>query len=175
MISYSLKMHSYNVYDPTGSFVIARHTGYNLVITDSSNGTVIIQGIDFAPDENNPDKAHISITESPAQEFTFINKENPSITQKAYWSSDTTQEDINKYEIYNSEELASGDEALEAFNKIKLEAALTNLVNQIDYELGIPWIDNGRVCNTATNYWGLEYIPLAMSYNHTLLYSNLVI
>ena len=121
MINYSLKMHSYNVYDPTGSFVVARHTGYNLVITDSSNGTVIIQEIDFAPDENNPDKAHISITESPAEEFTFVNKENKDITQKAYWSSDTTQEDINKYEFYNSEELASGDEALEAFNKIKIK------------------------------------------------------
>ena len=82
---------------------------------------------------------------------------------------------ISMDEFYNSEELASGDEALEAFNKIKLEAALTNLVNQIDYELGIPWIDNGRVCNTATNYWGLEYIPLAMSYNNILAYSNLVI
>ena len=91
--------------------------------------------------------------------MTVKPKENPNITQEAYWASDTTQEDINKYEFYNSEELASGDEALEAFNKIKLEAALTNLVNQIDYELGIPWIDNGRVCNTATNYWGLEYIP----------------
>lgn len=174
MISYSLKMHSYNVYDPSDSVVIARHTGYNLVVTDD-DGNVTIYGIDLGPDVNNPDKAYISITESTAKKFIFVNKENPNITQEAYWASDTTQEDINKYEFYNSEELASGDEALEAFNKIKLEAALTNLVNQIDYELGIPWIDNGRVCNTATNYWGLEYIPLAMSYNHTLLYSNLVI
>lgn len=158
MINYSLKMHSYNVYNANGS-IIARHTGYNLVIMDSSSGVITIQGIDFGPDVNNPDKAHISITESPAKKFIFINKENPNITQEAYWSIDTKQEDIRKYEFYNSEELASGNDALEIFNKIKLDAALTNLVNQIDYELGIPWVDNGRVCNTATNYWGLEYIP----------------
>ena len=154
MVSYSLKMHSYNVYDPSGSFVIARHTGYNLVITDD-NGNVTIQGIDFAPDENNPDKAHISITESSAKEFTFVNKENPNITQKAYWSSDTTQEDINKYEFYTSEELALGNDALDAFNKIKLDAALTNLVNQIDYN---AFTLDSRVCNTASNYWGNEYV-----------------
>ena len=151
-------MHSYNVYDPLGLSVAARHTGYNLVVTDN-NGNTTIYGIDFGPDINNPDKAHIFITESSAKKFIFTNKENPNITQEAYWSADTTQEDISKYEFYNSKELASGNDALEIFNKIKLDAALTNLVNQIDYELGIPWVDNGRVCNTATNYWGLEYIP----------------
>ena len=158
MTTYSLKMHSYNVYDPLGLSVAARHTGYNLVVTDN-NGNTTIYGIDFGPDINNPDKAHIFITESSAKKFIFTNKENPNITQEAYWSADTTQEDISKYEFYNSKELASGNDALEIFNKIKLDAALTNLVNQIDYELGIPWVDNGRVCNTATNYWGLEYIP----------------
>lgn len=151
-------MHSYNVYDPLGLSVAARHTGYNLVVTDN-NGNTTIYGIDFGPDINNPDKAHIFITESSAKKFIFTNKENPNITQEAYWSADTTQEDISKYEFYNSKELASGNDALEIFNKIKLDAALTNLVNQIDYELGIPWVDNGRVCNTATNYWGIEYIP----------------
>lgn len=171
MISYSLKMHSYNVYDPSDSVVIARHTGYNLVVTDD-DGNVTIYGIDLGPDVNNPDKAYISITESTAKKFIFVNKENPNITQEAYWASDTTQEDINKYEFYNSEELASGDDALEAFNKIKLDAALTNLVSQINYD---PFALESRVCNTATNYWGLEYIPLAMSYNNILAYSNLAI
>ena len=157
MVTYSLKMHSYNVYNRWG-IIVARHTGYNLVVTDD-NGNTTIYGIDFGPDTNDSDKAHISITESPAQKFIFTNKDNPNITQEAYWSTDTTQEDISKYEFYNSEELASGDEALEIFNKIKLDASLTNLLNQIDYKLGIPWVDNGRVCNTATNYWGKQYIP----------------
>ena len=62
MISYSLKMHSYNVYDPSDSVVIARHTGYNLVVTDD-NGNATIYGVDLGPDVNNPDKAYISITE----------------------------------------------------------------------------------------------------------------
>ena len=47
MINYSLKMHSYNVYNANGS-VIARHTGYNLVIMDSSSGAITIQGIGTA-------------------------------------------------------------------------------------------------------------------------------
>ena len=32
MINYSLKMHSYNVYDPPSSFVVARYTRYNLEV-----------------------------------------------------------------------------------------------------------------------------------------------
>lgn len=47
MLSCSLKMRSYNVYNANGS-VIARHTGYNLVIMDSSSGAITIQGIGTA-------------------------------------------------------------------------------------------------------------------------------
>ena len=44
--------------------------------------------------------------------------------------------------------------ALEAFNKIKLDAALSNLAG-LDYT---PFGDE-RVCNTATEYWAQRYIP----------------
>lgn len=153
MVSYSLKMHSYNVYDKSG-LLIARHTGYNLVIIDD-NGKATIQGIDFAADNSNPTKAHISITESAAEIFTFPNQEYPHLTQEAYWTTGTTQQQIDKYQFYNSNELASGRAALEAFNKIKLDAALSNIANQIDYD----YIGDSRVCNTATQYWGQQYIP----------------
>ena len=154
MVNYSLKMHSWDVME--NGIVIARHTGFNLVTFHDDN-SVTIECIDFGPGELG---GSIDINRGAAVLVTFVNKDNPDITQSAYWQSyegsdATTEEMIEELKYYNSDELLSGTSALEAFNKIKLNAVLTNMSDKIDYD-PISW--ETRVCNTATNYWGTKYI-----------------
>lgn len=120
MVSYSLKMHSWDVVE--SGVVIGRHTGFNLVTINDDN-SVTIECIDFGPGELG---ASIHINRAPAVLVTFVNKDNPEITQSAYWppyegsDATTTEEMIAKLKYYNSDELLSGTAALEAFNNIKL-------------------------------------------------------
>ena len=134
-------MHASNIQVPLlGAY---RHTGYDLIVIE--NGYQKIYTIDFSAE--NLDTAQIIIKESPAYEITNHNG------QEIYWDSQLTEEEIN---INSPEvkELAYDDNALQIFNKIKLEAALTNLM-ELDYDV---FFDK-RVCNTATQYWAEKYIP----------------
>lgn len=147
----TLQMHSYDVYDNDGNY-IGRHTGYNLV-TVNDDGTKTIERVDLYRDSLSGE-AKFNISSSVAEEVTFVNKDTQE-TQQAYWNAGVTPEQIQHNNFYNSGILASGDDAKEAYNKIKLDAALSNFVG-LDYE--ILSLDS-RVCNTATNYWGEQYIP----------------
>ena len=151
MVSYSLKVHSYDVYKY--GKVIGRHTGYNLVTIDD-NGNATIQAINLS--QGNDENIDISITNSPAELITLVNKDDTTKTQSAYWEASANPEVMEMLNVYMSSELATGQSAQDAFNKIKLNAVLTNIANQISYDIiGDDW----RVCNTATSYWGQQYVP----------------
>lgn len=164
MSTYLLHIHSYDVLESSGN-VIARHTGISLITTDD-NGTVTIEKIDFMPTSPDSNKAIIAISSGPAEKVVLTHKDNPTITQEAYWNSgDTTF--LAERNVYMSAELASGQEALTAFKKIKAEAALTNWMDQLDYD---AYSLKFRVCNTATTYWGETYIP---NFDKDSLYNSL--
>ena len=146
----TLQMHSYDVYDNDGN-CIGRHTGYNLV-TVNDDGTKTIERVDLYRDSLSGE-AKFNISSSAAEEVTFVNKDTLE-TQQAYWNAGVTPEQIQHNNFYNSGILASGDDAKEAYNKIKLDAALSNFVG-LDYDI----YGDSRTCNTATNYWGEQYIP----------------
>lgn len=150
----TLQMHSYDVYDNDGN-CIGRHTGYNLV-TINDDGTKTIERVDLYKDSLSGE-AKFNISSSAAEEVTFVNKDTQE-TQQAYWNAGVTPEQIQHNNFYNSGILASGDDAKEAYNKIKLDAALSNFIG-LDYDIDLPKLADSRTCNTATNYWGEQYIP----------------
>ena len=139
MIEYVLRVHSFN-------YGIWKHTGYSLYIK-REDGTEILQTIDFSSNSENY-SAIIDINENPAYKVV------DAYGHETYWDN-CDQEVINSNGL-EVKELLSGTDALEAFNKIKLNAVLTNMSDKIDYD-PISW--ETRVCNTATNYWANQYIP----------------
>lgn len=144
MTKYILRVHADTVVDiPTLKPI--RHSGYDLIII-ASDGTVTIETIDFSSEGDWGSNAIIELGKGPA--YNLSSNEKPF-----YWGTQLTEEEIN---ANNPEaiELAYDDNALQIFNKIKLEAALTNLM-ELDYDV---FFDK-RVCNTATQYWAEKYIP----------------
>ncbi len=144
MTEYTLRVHAITVFDPLISEPI-RHSGYDLIVVDD-NGHKIMYTIDFSTE--NLENAIIEIKEVPV--YTIINNNG----QEIYWDAPLSEEDIAEGEP-EAKNILTGTAALEAFNKIKLDAVLTNLANPIDYDI----FGDSRVCNTATQYWAEEYIP----------------
>lgn len=139
MIKYVLRVHSLN-------YGVWKHTGYSLYIK-KEDGTEILQTIDFSSDLESL-SAIIKINESSAYHVV------DAYGHETYWDTND-QEAINSSGL-EVKELLTGSAALEAFNKIKLNASLMNMSDKIDYD-PISW--ETRVCNTATNYWANQYIP----------------
>ncbi len=166
IITYELRAHVRDVrVDITplpGNTKINRHSGYDM-ITINEDGTKTIQYIDLYND-NGKIKYYISAPIS-AMEYTLVETSitGETTTTKITWGQQTFQNgqviqtNVDYLKDFNVEAdiVLDGNEAVEAFNKIKLEAALTNFMNQLDYDI-FSW--NSRVCNTATNYWGEKYI-----------------
>ena len=143
MTKYTLRIHASDVDIPLlGTY---RHSGYDLIII-APDGTVTIETIDFSSEGDWGSNAIIELGKGSA--YNLSSNEKPF-----YWGTQLTEEEIN---ANNPEaiELAYDDNALQIFNKIKLEAALTNLM-ELDYDV---FFDK-RVCNTATQYWAEKYIP----------------
>ena len=144
MTEYILRLHAETVIDPQITDPI-RHSGYDL-ITKHDDGTVTIEVIDFTS-TGWLDGAVIDLGKGNAYNIS----DNPDIP--IYWGRPLTPEE-KEQGTPEVKVLATGDNALEAFNKIKLEAALTNKID-LDYNAFF----DPRVCNTATQYWAKEYIP----------------
>ena len=143
MTEYTLRIHASDVDIPLlGTY---RHSGYDLIVVDDS-GNKKMYSIDFSTEDT--ENATINIKESSV--YTIINNNG----QMIYWDTNLSEEDIATGKP-EAKDILTGTTALETFNKIKLDAALTNLVNQIDYD----FLGDSRVCNTATQYWAEEYIP----------------
>lgn len=143
MTEYTLRIHASDVNIPLlGTY---RHSGYDLIVVDN-NGNKKMYAIDFSTED--AESATIDIKELPV--YTIINNNGEEI----YWDAPLNEEDIATGKP-EAKDILTGTSALEVFNKIKLDAALTNLVNQIDYD----FLGDSRVCNTATQYWAEEYIP----------------
>ena len=142
MTEYTLRIHASDVDIPLlGTY---RHSGYDLIVVDDS-GNKKMYSIDFSTEDT--ESATINIKESSV--YTIINNNG----QMIYWDTTLSEEDIATGKP-EAKDILTGTTALEAFNKIKLEAALTNKID-LDYNAFF----DPRVCNTATQYWAKEYIP----------------
>ena len=142
MTEYTLRIHASDVDIPLlGTY---RHSGYDLIVVDDS-GNKKMYSIDFSTEDT--ESATINIKESSV--YTIINNNG----QMMYWDTTLSEEDIATGKP-EAKDILTGTTALEAFNKIKLEAALTNKID-LDYNAFF----DPRVCNTATQYWAKEYIP----------------
>lgn len=122
MTEYILRLHAETVIDPQITDPI-RHSGYDL-ITKHDDGTVTIEVIDFTS-TGWLDGAVIDLGKGNAYNIS----DNPDIP--IYWGRPLTPEE-KEQGTPEVKVLATGDNALEAFNKIKLEAALTNKID-LDY------------------------------------------
>lgn len=114
MTEYILRLHAETVIDPQITDPI-RHSGYDL-ITKHDDGTVTIEVIDFTS-TGWLDGAVIDLGKGNAYNIS----DNPDIP--IYWGRPLTPEE-KEQGTPEVKVLATGDNALEAFNKIKLEAAL---------------------------------------------------
>ena len=142
MTEYTLRIHASDIDIPLlGTY---RHSGYDLIVVDDS-GNKKMYSIDFSTEDT--ENATINIKESSV--YTIINNNGQII----YWDTTLSEEDIATG-TPEAKDILTGTAALEAFNKIKLEAALTNMID-LDYNA----LFDPRVCNTATQYWAKEYIP----------------
>ena len=140
MVNYTLRAHAYNVDLNVKTF---RHSGYDLIVTND-DGSQHIYTIDFSSTGLN--NATININDAPA--YTVTNGDETLL-----WYAPLSTSELLYWQP-SAKTLLEGSAALEAFNKIKLDAALSNLAG-LDYT---PFGDE-RVCNTATEYWAQRYIP----------------
>ena len=156
MTTYELRVHNYDVRIDISSWIpgdtyIGEHTGYDLIITDSS-GNVSIKSIDLLEDDNG--NIYFNIVNSTGVQQMSIQNSDGNGNKMVYMHEGITQEFIENTHYATNDSIAEGDEALSVFNKILLEAKIINIYNEkIEYEL------LGRNCNSCTQYFANKYLP----------------
>lgn len=149
MTTYELRIHKYDLIRL--GINIGEHTGYDLIITDSS-GNVSIKSIDLLEDDNG--NIYFDIVNSTGVQQMSIQNSDGNGNKMVYMHEGITQEFIENTHYATNDSIAEGDEALSVFNKILLEAKIINIYNKkIEYEL------LGRNCNSSTQYFASKYLP----------------
>ena len=161
---YELRVHSRDVradLSPLpGDTDIGNHTGYDLVTTHE-DGSQTIQYIDLYTNTSLDICFYISAPVS-VQEYTITDEDGNSRT--ILWGTQTahdgtmqatTVEYLTEYKVYTSTiiEKTNSAGALNAFNKIKLEASILGQLKDV-----LLYNPKSRNCNTSTNYFAQQYL-----------------
>lgn len=151
MTTYELRVHSRDVKINENLGSIGKHTGYDLIITDD-NGKKTIQSIDLY---NNNEKINFNFLSCSAENYLLENGSHIIWGTQTFQNNlvkNTTSQYLNDYSA-EAKIILSGNNALEAFQKIKLNATILNL-----YSDSLTYDILKRNCNTSTQYFSDLYL-----------------
>ena len=144
-MQYQLRVHSVDLLTSSG---LDKHTGFDLVVIDD-NRKARIYTIDLTSKNG---KIVFNYSEEEAHIVHLKKQFSDNISQDVYWSINDSQETLDSVHAYTNI-IMYDDNALEAFQKIKLNATILNL-----YSDSLTYDILKRNCNTSTQYFSDLYL-----------------